>query len=469
MVVLTGDFQADPERRRLLSVAAEWASRYLDGLANRPVAPDSDAIAGLDAFLEPLPESALDPMTTLSLLDSAGSAATVASAGGRYFGFVIGGSLPVALASNWLAAAWDQNAALPVMSPVAARLHEVVTGWLVDLLGLPTRTAAVFVTGAAMANTALLGAARDQQLAKVGWDVQTRGLFGAPELTVVVGELAHSTVLKALGLLGLGRERVVTVPCDEAGRIRADLLPSGLAGPVVVCVQAGEVNTGAFDPFPEIVAWTRDRGGWVHVDGAFGLWALADPSRAALTAGLSEADSWATDGHKWLNVPYDCGIAFARWPEDLRRSFASTAGYLPPDVGFEAMHHTPQASQRARQIEVWAALRTLGRRGVADLVRTSCRHASLMAAKLGEAGLEVVNEVVLNQVLVRTSDDELTLALAGAVQSDGTCWCGPTTWRGRPAIRISVSSWATTTEDIDRSADAIVTACRRLQTGKANC
>lgn len=316
-----------------------------------------------------------------------------------------------------------------------------------------------------MANTSLLAAARDQQLARAGWDVQSRGLFGAPELTVVVGELAHSTLLKALGFLGLGRDRVVTVPCDEYGRMRADLLPAGSRGPVVVCVQAGEVNTGAFDPFSEIVDWARERDGWVHVDGAFGLWARADPSRAHLTGGLAEADSWATDGHKWLNVPYDCGIAFARRPEDLRRSFASSAGYLPPDEGFEAMHHTPQASQRARQIEVWAALRTLGRQGVADLVQTSCRHASTMAARLREAGLEIVNDVVLNQVLVRTDDDELTLGLARAIQSDGTCWCGPTTWRGRPAIRISVSSWATTAEDADRSAAAILAAWGQVRGG----
>ena len=347
------------------------------------------------------------------------------------------------------------------MSPVAARLHEVVTRWLAELLGLPAGSAAVFVTGAAMANTAALAAARDHQLAQAGWDVQADGLFGAPELTVVVGENAHTTLTRALGLVGLGRGRVRRVPADEQGRMRADGLPADVTGPALICAQAGEVNTGAFDPFPDIVEWARELGAWVHVDGAFGLWALADPARSRLTAGLLGADSWATDAHKWLNVPYDCGIALVRRPEDLRRSFAAVAGYLSPgecDTGFEAMHHTPQASQRARQVEVWAVLRTLGRRGVADLVAATCDYAQAMAAHLRRAGLEVLNDVVLNQVLVRAATDELTLALVAAVQQDGTCWCGPTTWQRRPAMRISVSGWATSRDDIERSARAIIGA-----------
>jgi glutamate/tyrosine decarboxylase-like PLP-dependent enzyme len=444
--------------RALLAEVAGRAGRYLAGLDERPVAPDAAALAGLAGFDEPLPEVTGDAAATLALLDGAGSAATVASAGGRYFGFVTGGCHPAALAANWLAAAWDQNTALPVMSPVAARLHQVVTGWLADLLGLPAGSAAVFVTGASMANAAALAAARDQQLARAGWDVQADGLFGAPELTVVVGEKAHSTLFKALGLIGLGRSRVRRVPADDQGRMRADLLPDDVTGPAVVCVQAGEVNTGAFDPFPEIIEWARRRRAWVHVDGAFGLWALADPSRAHLTTGLADADSWATDGHKWLNVPYDCGIVMVRRPEDLPRSFASSAGYLPPGADFEAMHHTPQSSQRARQVEVWAVLRTLGRAGVADLITRTCGHAQAMAARLRQAGLEVLNDVVLNQVLVRAATDDATLAVIAAVQQDGTCWCGPTVWQDRPAIRISVSGWATTGEDIGKSADAIIAA-----------
>jgi glutamate/tyrosine decarboxylase-like PLP-dependent enzyme len=313
-----------------------------------------------------------------------------------------------------------------------------------------------------MANTAALTAARDQQLARAGWDVQADGLLGAPELTVVAGEKAHSTLIKALGLIGLGRNRVCRVPADDQGRMRADLLPKDVTGPAVICVQAGEVNTGAFDPFPGVVEWARQRGAWVHADGAFGLWALADPSRAHLTAGLADADSWATDGHKWLNVPYDCGIALVRRPGDLRRSFASVAGYLPGDTGFEAMHHTPQASQRARQVEVWAVLRTLGRQGVTDLITRTCDHAQTMATRLRQAGLEVLNDVVLNQVLVRAATDHRTLALVTSVQQDGTCWCGPTVWQDRPAMRISISGWATTSEDIRQSADAIIAAAQRL-------
>jgi glutamate/tyrosine decarboxylase-like PLP-dependent enzyme len=452
----------DAETGRLLGDAAGRAQRYLAGLDDRRVAPGAAALAALGSFAEALPEFPGDPAATLALLDRAGSPATVASAGGRYFGFVVGGSLPVALAASWLATAWDQNAALPVMSPVAARLHEVVTGWLADVLGLPAGTAAAFVTGGSMANTAALTAARDQQLAKAGWDVQADGLFGAPELAVVVGEQAHSTVLKALGMVGLGRDRVYRVPADDQGRMRADRLPAGITGPAIICAQAGEVNTGAFDPFADIVAWARPRQAWVHADGAFGLWAMADPARAGLTAGLADADSWAADAHKWLNVPYDCGIALVRRPEDLRRSFASMAGYLPPDVGFEAMHHTPQASQRARQIEVWAALRTLGRRGLADLIARTCGYARAMAGALREAGLTVLNDVVLNQVLVRAATDDQTLALVRAVQEDGTCWCGPTMWRQRPAMRISISGWATTEDDVRRSADAIIAAALAL-------
>jgi glutamate/tyrosine decarboxylase-like PLP-dependent enzyme len=445
----------------LLGEVAERAGRYLTSLDKRPVAPDAAALAGLARFDEPLPEQPGDPAATLALLDDAGSPATMASAGGRYFGFVIGGSHPAALAANWLATAWDQNAALRVMSPVAARLHDVVTGWLGELLGLPAGSAAAFVTGATMANAAALTAARDRQLAEAGWDVQADGLFGAPELTVVVGEQAHSTVLKALGMIGLGRQRVRRVPADDQGRLRADALPGDVTGPAVICVQAGEVNTGAFDPFPAVIDWARARGAWVHADGAFGLWALADPSRSHLTAGLAQADSWAADGHKWLNVPYDCGLALVRRPEDLRRSFAAVAGYLPSGAGFEAMHHTPQSSQRARQVEVWAVLRTLGRQGVADLVVRSCDHAQAMAARLREAGLEILNDVVLNQILVRASSDEQTLAMISAVQDDGTCWCGPTTWRGQAAMRISVSGWATSADDIAASADAIIAAARR--------
>lgn len=447
--------------RELLAEAARRAGDYVEGVHRRRVAPTPAALAGLDRFTEALPEHPSDPRATLALLDDAGSAATVASTGPRYFGFVTGGTLPVALAAGWLGLAWDQNAALPVMSPVAARLHEVTRRWLTELLGLPAGTAAAFVTGATTANATALAAARDHQLAAHGWDAARDGLFGAPAPTVVVGARAHSTVFKALGTVGLGSGRVHRVPVDGQGRMRAELLPQ-VDGPVIVCAQAGEVNTGAFDPVDRIVAWARERGAWVHVDGAFGLWALADPAHRYLADGVADADSWATDAHKWLNVSYDSGIVLVRDAEHLRRSFGSTAGYLPAEHGFEAMHHTPQSSQRARQIEIWAVLRSLGRSGLAELVAGSCRRARRIADALGRAGLAVLNDVVLNQVLVAAGDDRATTEMIAAVQRDGTCWCGPSTWDGRAVMRVSVSGWNTTDADADAAVEAILRCAREV-------
>ncbi len=449
-----------PEVERLLADASDRAARYLQGVDDRPVGPRPEALEGLSGFDEELPAGPGDPSETIALLDQVGSPATVASAGSRYYGFVIGGGFPVAVAASWISSAWDQNSALPVMSPTADRLSAVARRWLVDVLGLPSGPEAAFVTGATEANASCLAVARDRLLSDAGWDVQADGLFGAPAIPVVVGELAHSTLVKSLGLVGLGRNRVIRIPVDDRGRMRADLLPD-VDGPAIVCVQAGEVNTGAFDPFSEVVAWARDRGGWVHVDGAFGLWALASPRLSdQLCGGLVDVDSWATDAHKWLNVTYDSGIAFVRNGGDLRRTFASVADYLPPQGGYEAMHHTPQSSQRARQIEIWAVLRTLGRSGVAELIDRCCRHASTIADGLRQAGLEVVNEVVLNQALVRARSDELTSRWIAAIQDDGTCWCGPTLWNGRGAMRISVSGWATSDEDIQRSLEAMVRCAR---------
>lgn len=447
---------------QLLADAARRAARYLDDIDDRAVAPAQAALEALGRFDEKLPSGPSDPAETIALLDEAGSPATVATAGSRYFGFVIGGAFPVAVAASWISAAWDQNSALPVMSPVADSLSTVARRWLVELLGLPEGTEAAFVTGATEANASCLAAARDHLLSRRGWDVQASGLFGAPEIPVVVGAQAHSTVLKALGFVGLGRSRVITVPTDHAGRLRAELLPD-IDGPAIVCLQAGEVNGGAFDPFAEVVRWARWRDGWVHVDGAFGLWALASPALAErLCAGLADADSWATDAHKWLNVTYDSGIAFVRRGEDLRRTFASVAGYLPPDGGYEAMHHTPQSSQRARQIEIWAVLRTLGRSGVAALVDRCCTHAATIARGLSDSGLEVLNEVVLNQVVVRARSDELTSPWIRSIQQDGTCWCGPTSWDGHAAMRISVSGWSTTESDVTRSVEAMVRCARGI-------
>jgi glutamate/tyrosine decarboxylase-like PLP-dependent enzyme len=441
--------------KNLLKAAAERSIRYLEGLETRGVAPSPEAINHVSQLDEALPDHPADPDTVLGLLDDIGSPATVITAGGRYFGFVIGGSLPATLAANWLAGAWDQNAGLEVSSPVAAALEQIALRWLLDVLSLPAEAGGGFVTGATMANFTALAAARHAILQKLGWNVEAQGLFGAPPVTVVVGEEVHVSVLKALSLLGLGRDRVVRVPVDGQGRMRADALPD-LSSSTIVCIQAGNVNTGAFDPAREICAAAHRAGAWVHVDGAFGLWAATAPERAHLCSGVEEADSWATDAHKWLNVPYDSGIAFSRNPEYLRAAMSTSAAYLVQDGIREPYQYTPEMSRRARGIEIWAALRSLGRSGLADLIERTCRYASRFAAGLSEAGYRILNEVVLNQVLVSFGDDEATRRVIAGIQADGTCWCGGTVWQGHTAMRISVSSWATTEADVERSLAAIL-------------
>jgi glutamate/tyrosine decarboxylase-like PLP-dependent enzyme len=343
------------------------------------------------------------------------------------------------------------------MSPAAARLDAVALRWVTELLGLPGGASGGFVSGATMANATCLAVARDAVLARAGWDAAGEGLVGAPPVTVVAGREAHTTVRKALGLVGLGRDRAMLLPADDQGRILARALPA-LTGPAIVCLQAGNVNSGASDPFGPLIAWARDQGAWVHVDGAFGLWAAASPAAAGQVAGVAGADSWATDAHKWLNTTYDCGIALVRDPAALRAALEAPAAYLPGVTAREPMHFTPQSSQRARGAEVWAALAWLGRDGVADLVERSCRLAGRFAEGLRAAGYAVLNDVVLNQVVADFGGAARTDQVIAAIQRDGTCWCGPTTWRGRRAMRISVSCWCTTEEDIDASL-AAVRAC----------
>ena len=440
---------------QLLADAAERGARYLDSLPDRPVIPAGGAVEALSAFDQPFPARPSEPAAVLRQLDDIGSPATVATAGGRYFGFVIGGSLPAALAANVLAAAWDQHAGLVVSSPVAAAIESVALRWLLDALSLPAGCAAGFVTGATMANFTCLAAARHALLQRAGWDVEARGLFGAPELTVVVGDEVHVSALKALSLLGLGRDRVIRVPTDAQGRMQAKLLPP-LNDRTILCLQAGNVNTGNFDPIAELTARARAARAWVHVDGAFGIWAVAAPARASLIAGVEHADSWALDVHKWLNVPYDSGVAICRDEEALRSAMAVHAAYLVQGAEREPSEYTPELSRRARGIEVWAALLSLGRSGLADLIERNCRMAARFATGLRDAGFEILNDVVLNQVLVSFGDDEETRRVIGAVQADGTCWCGGTVWHGRAAMRISVSSWATTDEDVERSLAAMI-------------
>jgi glutamate/tyrosine decarboxylase-like PLP-dependent enzyme len=447
-------------RPALLEDACQRALAYLGGLAERRVGPAAEAVAALDQLDFALPGPGLDATGVLRMLDEFGSPATVASAGPRYFGFVTGGTLPVAQAAAWLGAAWDQNAALTVMSPAAARLNAVALRWVAELLGLPAGTAGGFVSGATMANATCLAAGRDAVLARHGWDAAGQGLVGAPPVTVVVGAEVHAAVRKALGLVGLGRDRAVVLPADGQGRIDPSALPP-LSGPALVCLQAGNVNGGASDPFVPLIAWAREHGAWVHVDGAFGLWAAASAATAGQVAGAGEADSWATDAHKWLNTTYDCGIALVRDRDALRSAMEASAAYLPGEADTEAMHLTPQSSQRARGMEVWAVLAFLGRDGVAALVDRTCRLAQRFADRMARAGHEVLNDVVLNQIVVAFGDAARTDAVIAAVQDGGTCWCGPTTWHGRKAMRVSVSCWNTTEDDIDKSAAAVRAAARR--------
>lgn len=453
------DYTNIPETSsHLLALAAERGVRYLEQLSEQRVFPATEELARLPELGGALPETPQSPEEVIALLDEIGSPATVASAGARFFGFVIGGALPVSVAANWLATAWDQNAGLYATSPAAAEIEQIALDWLLDVLGLPTDAAGAFVTGATMANFTALAAARYALLQRVGWDVDADGLFGAPPITVVVGAEAHTTLFKALSMLGLGRKRVVTVPVDGQGRIRADALPEGITGPVIVCIQAGNVNTGAFDPAGEILPWARRLGAWVHVDGAFGLWAAAASARSAQVAEFTAADSWATDAHKFLNTPYDSGLAFVRDAAALRAAMVATAAYLPTATRRDESNYTPELSRRARGVEVWAALRTLGRAGLADLVERCCRHATRFAEGLRAAGFEILNEVTLNQVLVSFGDAEQTRQVIAAIQDDGTCWCGGTVWQGHIAMRISVSSWATTDEDVERSLAAMIRA-----------
>lgn len=445
----------------LLMDAAERAARYLSTVTERSVAPRPEDVARLSGLGGPMPEGPMEPAHVLAMLDEIGSPATVASAGPRYFGFVIGGSLPATLAANWLAGAWDQDVALGVMSPLAAAVEEIARVWLCELLGLPASCGVGFVTGATMANFACLAAARHALLSRAGWNVEEDGLFGAPPLTVVVGDEVHVSLLKALSMLGLGRSRVVRVPADAQGRMRAGALPA-LDERTIVCMQAGNVNTGAFDPAEDICPRAQAAGAWAHVDGAFGLWAAVAPERAHLMNGFAGADSWATDCHKWLNVPYDSGLAFVRDAEQLRSAMAVSAAYLQPTLAREPWHYTPESSRRARGVEVWAALRSLGQRGLAEMIEGHCRMAARFAEILRGAGYAVLNDVVLNQVLVLFGGPDTAKRVIQEVQNEGTCWCGGTEWHGQAAMRISVSNWSTTPEDVDRSAAAILKIANRV-------
>jgi glutamate/tyrosine decarboxylase-like PLP-dependent enzyme len=446
-------------RAALLQHALTAALDYLNHEDGRTIAPGPDAVAALSVFREALPENPTDPDVVLGLLEKFASPAMVLKTAGRFYGFVNGGCLPAALAAAWMVSTWDQNAAFFVQSPAAVTLEEVALEWVRELLGLPKGTGGAVVTGATMANFCALAAARHVLLARAGWDVEAEGLFGAPPITVVVGAEVHMSLLKALTMLGMGRDRAVRVPVDGQGRMRADALPH-LDGRTILCLQAGNVNTGAFDPAAAICPEARTAGAWIHVDGAFGLWAATSPAYRHFTDGFELADSWATDAHKWPNIGYDCGLALVRDPEQLRAAMGMTASYLAVGEHREPSSYGPELSRRARGVELWAGLRSLGRAGMASMVERNSAHARRFADGLRAAGHKVLNEVVINQVLVSFGSAEKTQRTIERIQTDGTCWCGSTVWQGQTAMRISVSQWATTDEDVDRSLAAMLHAAK---------
>ncbi len=453
---------------QLLQETCDLAVEYLQELPDRPVGRPVDPAAMLESMGGALPESPGDALEVIREFARVADSGIVASAGPRFFGFVVGGSLPVTVAAEWLASAWDQNAFCYVMSPAAAAAEEIAGRWLLELFGLPPEMSVGFTNGATMSNFAALAAARHALYRKLGWNVEEQGLRGAPEIALVANEESHATLFAALQMLGLGRACVRRVAADSQGRMRPDALLAVLANisvPVLVCAQAGNVNTGAFDPIAEIAACLGGRRAWLHVDGAFGLWAAASPQCAALVKGIQLADSIAVDCHKWLNVPYDSGVVFVRDRAAHHAALTHNAPYYVagPGVARENHHWVPESSRRARGFAAYCALRTLGRRGVAGMVERCCELARRMADRLRRApGVEILNDVVLNQVLVRflaandADGDALTADVIRRVQQDGTCWAGGTVWRGKSAMRISVSNWSTVENDIDVSADAIL-------------
>jgi len=452
------------DERELLRRTAELAADFLDTLDERPVFPQHSVEEIASALGGPLPSRPSDPLDVVELMAREIERGVVATAGPRYFGYVIGGALPATVAADWLTTIWDQCAGLGALGPSASVVEVIVGDWLRDVFGLPADASFAITTGCQMAHVTALAAARHQVLATRDWDVREHGLAGSPPISVVVGRFRHVTVDRALRLLGIGGAQLVVADADDAGRMRPDALQAALAGidgPTIVCAQAGEVNTGSFDPLAEIVTIVRKTDAWLHVDGAFGLWAAASPTRRHLLDGVDGADSWATDGHKWLNVPYDCGLAFSANPAAHRASMTMQASYFEGQGKWvrDAADWTPESSRRARAFTVYAALRSLGRDGIAELVDRCCALAERFAEAVSALpGCELLNDVVVNQVLFRFEDDDSTNAVLARVQESGEAWMGGTMWDGRPAIRVSVSGWRTTEADIDRTVAAFESA-----------
>jgi glutamate/tyrosine decarboxylase-like PLP-dependent enzyme len=452
--------------RSVLEAAQQIACDYLDTVAARHVGGTTSRAELMGALGGPLPIAGGDPVAVLRELAHRADPGIVASAGPRYFGFVTGGSVPVTVAADWLSSAWDQNGALFVMSPALGVIEDVVAGWLLETLGLPRAAGVGYVTGAHMANFTCLAAARHEVLRRVGWNVETQGLQRAPRIRIVAGQEVHVSAVGALRYLGFGSEEIAIVPVDDQGRMRAEAVDQCLSdydGPTIVCAQAGNVSTGASDPLDSIIDAAHRRGAWVHVDGAFGLWAAAVPELRAQVRGIENADSWATDAHKWLNVPYDSGLAIVADAAPHRAAMSLKASYLQRGDEEERVgtDWVPESSRRARALPLYALFKSLGRDGIVDLVRRNCALARLMADRLSkQPGVTILNDVVLNQVLVHFADDETTLRVIAAVQAEGSCWAGGAYWQNTQAMRISVSNWSTTEADIERSADAIMRCFR---------
>jgi glutamate/tyrosine decarboxylase-like PLP-dependent enzyme len=461
------------DERELLRRTAELAADFLDSLGERPVFPTTSVDELAAALGGPLPDQPSDPIEVVEALAREVERGIVATAGPRYFGYVIGSALPATVAADWLTTIWDQCAGLGPLGPSVGVVEEIVGSWLEDLLRLPVTSSFALTTGCQMAHVTALAAARHAVLEQRGWDVRERGLAGSPPIDVVVGRLRHVTLDRALRLLGIGASQLVVVPADSQGRMEPEGLRAALAtlqGPTIVCAQAGEVNAGSFDPFPEIVEIVRETEAWLHVDGAFGLWAAASPARRHLVDGVDAADSWATDAHKWLNVPYDCGLAFCAHPQPHMAAMTMKASYFEGqgEWGRDAADWTPESSRRARALTVYAALRSLGRSGVAELVDRCCDLAQRFAGKVTQLpGCELLNDVVLNQVLFRFADDETTNAALAHVQGSGEAWMGGTLWDGRTAVRDSVSGWRTTETDIDRTVAAFERALAATERHRA--
>lgn len=439
----------------ILDTASKQASVYLNSIPDRRVFPDETSLKQLQELSFLLPDEGTSNKKVLEVLNTIGSINTVASNGGRYFGFVFGGTLPVSLAANWLAGAWDQNAVFKISSPISAQIEKITSTWLLDLLRLPPRSAVGFVTGTTMANFSAVVAARYKICKQLGWDIKSRGMNGAPAIRIVTGSEIHASMQRALLLAGFGLDNLIKIPTDNQGRIQEGQIPE-LDESTLLCLQAGNVNTGALDRVRDICTRANEKGAWVHIDGAFGMWARVSPGLNEFTDGYDLADSWAIDLHKWLNVPYDSGLVICKEATALQNALSVSAAYLPETTEPEPYFYTPEMSKRARAIDTWAALYSLGKNGVIDLVERCCALAKRFAANLESAGFDILNEVTLNQVLISFGDPEQTNQIIKAIQEDGTCWCGGTVWQGKTAMRISVSSWMTTEDDIDRSSEAII-------------